>query len=155
MVEVGADQLVAKVDGGTLTARVEHTGEESWHTAFRLELTDPLPCTLHVTQKAEHSRWELWLDPDVKLGDEDFDDRFVVRGEPEEEVVRVLDAAARQALTELSEAVNSVVVDRKGVAAVVDDVVDDTDWLHRLLDAHAHVAGALSKRRSKARSAYR
>ncbi len=127
-----------KLEVGRLGVWVEHH-EEQWWTLFDLSLDRDLLCELRMTDKREHPKWKLWIRPDIETGNAVFDETFVVRGEPEEQVRRVLDGPAQEALVELRRHAHSLLITNAHLQAGLAEAVRGSKTLlgviHPLLAA--------------------
>lgn len=139
----------------TIEVDAQFSEEDGWRTQFSAFFERPLLCEVQVTDRTAHSRWELWRSPDIELGDAPFDQAFVIRGEPEDEVKSALSAAVRQALQKLSELTDAVSMDRSSLSAVVEDLVPDAARGEAIVQALLEVVAPLTARSGGDQGAYR
>lgn len=96
-------ELRGTVRGLSATARVDVEGGA--HTVVVTELAAPLGLGLSLTRQSDGFLASWFKGQDIKIGDAFFDRAFVVKGEPEEQVRRLLKGApAQRLLTILSRA---------------------------------------------------
>jgi hypothetical protein len=99
----------------------------------------------------------LFAARDIELGDGRFDAAFVVRGNDESSVRRLLDEPIRRALLELRER-GSLVLDDRGLRLELAGVVDPRDvvpTLRELRDVACGLVERVGRARSAVRGAYR
>lgn len=135
-------------------ANVAHVSFRVWHTLFELELERPLPVTLRLTEVSATSRWKLWLNPDVRVDDEEFDATFVVRGEPTDTVRKLLSPAVRAPLIDLARRTAAVVTEG-GLVCRIEHAVIDPSELRAVVRAGCRAAEALLAGARRSEGPYR
>jgi len=147
-----------ETDTGHLELRFEHAPPGTGCLELALDLDPPLPVTLSLMDEASRSKWDRWRHPDIQLSDAEFDRRFIVRGEPEEEVRAVLTQPVRRALLDLQRRSRQLVVTRDAITctlhgdepatATVVDVVRALDACAAALSLKPRLGGPYRSERS-------
>jgi hypothetical protein len=137
------DTLVIDAEVGRLELDLRSAGSY-YETHVALELARPLGVELTIRLESERSMLQRWRSPDIAIGIADFDAKFVVRGEPEDEVRSLLAEPVRSALLALADRVSWLSLDSQQVAVLVGKAIPDAEALGSLLDAVLRVATALS-----------
>ncbi|MEZ4220771.1 MAG: hypothetical protein R3B13_07550 [Polyangiaceae bacterium] len=137
---------------GTLRLRTLHSGYQNWRTELAVELDPPLPGQLKVTTFG--GTWERWFAPDIKFGDSEFDDRYLVRASSRELAERVLTVDARKALRAMNEHLPELLVTEQGMVASRVGVLDTLGGTKDAVGAALATADELLRQR-QGQQAYR
>jgi hypothetical protein len=138
--------LELELEPGRLEVKLASAGS-SVEIRAALELARPLGVDLRIGLESERSRLDRWRHPDVQLGDEAFDDRFQLRGGPEEDVRAIFGEPVRALLGELADRVTDLSVDSKRIKVDIDHPLSELDELTSLVETLSRLAKALSPRR--------
>ena len=137
---------------GRLTLRAAHPGLRSWRTELALELDPPIAGELRVTTYSGHL--ERWFTPDIKFGEAEFDDRFLVRASSRELAERVLSSEARAQLLGLARFLPELLVTEGGINATRNGLLDSVIDTKAIVSTGLAAADELLRQRDT-RSAYR
>jgi hypothetical protein len=154
-VDRGARRLEAERPTGTLRIWIERVSSCQWTTHLTFDLGRPATAAFRLTDEAERSTWNRWIDPDIQLNDPEFDRVFVVRAEDSTGTRDCLSAKARAALLGLRKRVRHLVADETHLAASVDEALGDVAVIAELANALERAAAALSSPNRPRASAYR
>lgn len=140
-----AAALLGAVAGCRVRAQVE-AHEQSFFTAVYATLPSPLGLSLQISKAQSGLLGSLFRGQDIEVGHPFFDDRFVIKGEPEDEVRRVLDAEVVARLADLFARAPQVQVTDHHVAVKVVGVASAPEAIGHMIEATAAAASAMHHR---------
>lgn len=147
------DELRLDLEEGELGAHVDRVSGKEFRTTLRLSFEKPLALDLRLGLESQRSRFERFRYKDIQLGDELFDEVFVVLGEPEEDVAAALDEPLRELLLTLHEGVDALLLSPTEIEVAVNRALADRDELETLVGSMREVARKLAPKRRE--GAYR
>ena len=131
-------------------------GMEHRSTRFTVRFDRPLGVGLELTQQRAGQRLERLLGgQDLEVGDPDFDGRFVVRGEPADQVRALLTPEVRAALVRIQSVASRLVVQDDHLMAELAGLVTDEASLDKSLVTVARAGAALAQATQREVSPYR
>lgn len=137
---------------GPVTVRAEVTVGDSvpwvhdagWKTAISASFDPPLGVGLSLTREGITAKLgKFFGSQDIKLGDQAFDDHFMVKGTGPGQVKEILSPAARACLLNLANAGGELEVDDTQVKLVIADILSDANELTALITQVRDAANAM------------
>ena len=117
----------------------------SYATTFVVRFDRPLGLGLSLTREDAFTRMgNAFGSQDIEVGDEEFDDRFEVKGTPEDAVRRLLTPAVRERLVELQGHTSTLEVKDDHLTARVDRLIMKPEELERSILSVARVGAAMA-----------
>jgi hypothetical protein len=136
--------LAGRVDGMFVEAEAQMRGPVG-RTVFRARYDRPLGLSLRLARSTDLDGLGRFFGmQDIRTGDRMFDDRFVVKGEPEAAVKELLTEGLRAVLLELQGRSRTLVVEDDHLEAQVDWWVTDAEGTTWALKTVARAGGLLA-----------
>ena len=136
--------LRGTVDGCKVTVRILADGVRTTHTEFRARPAEPLT---GVKIGVHPSPWGIlgtirsWLGQDIEVGDEAFDEAFLITGKPASAPPQVLDAPLREKLVTLNaNSFAGLVFDGESAKVLMSGVITAREMVSTAIDVAVAVA---------------
>lgn len=142
-VDVEHNELLIETDFGALRGSLERAGGREFRTVLLVDLEHAPAGGLHLGLESTRSALARWRQPDVLLGDDEFDATFVVKADDEDSARAVLDAPARAALLALAKRVDQFELEPERLFVATEQPIKDAAVLGSVLDAALNGLGTI------------